>query len=54
MNDIGLVDEARVNLGIAKANLNLGKFRVIVRHVLQDSDEEHGQSAGVEGEEKLS
>ena len=27
MNDIGLVDEARVNLGIAKANLNLGKFK---------------------------
>ena len=26
MNDTALIDEARVNLGIAKANLNLGKF----------------------------
>ena len=25
MNDTALIDEARVNLGIAKANLNLGK-----------------------------
>ena len=24
MNDTALIDEARVNLGIAKANLNLG------------------------------
>ena len=25
MNDTALIDEARVNLGIAKANLNLGR-----------------------------
>ena len=34
MNDTALIDEARVNLGIAKANLNLGKWNLILKLLL--------------------
>ena len=37
MNDTALIDEARVNLGIAKANLNLGKCKsvnkILINHI---------------------
>lgn len=34
MNNTALIDEARVNLGIAKANLNLGRcYKVIKMYI---------------------
>lgn len=33
MNDTALIDEARVNLGIAKANLNLGRCNSVKKIV---------------------
>ena len=50
MNETELVDEARVNLGIAKANLNLGKWENKTRYFLQSGDEEYGLAIGMEGE----